>query len=189
MNDQAYKRHIMIVDPQFQFQFIRRVVMLAVLIVVASLSLLAIAYYFSLDIQTVIVQPLPLAISDIATPMEEPTTIASILLPVVFICIAVTLAVTLVFGIILSHRMAGPLFRIRRELTEMEKGDLSGEVRLREKDDFKSLAQSVNSLKKSWSCRIQELDGIIGGLDSSGIPEQASAFKRLKEIMSSFKTD
>lgn len=189
MKDRGYKRRIMIVDPQFQFQFIRRVVMLALLIVMASLFLLAITYYFSLDIQTVIVQPLPLAIPELATPTQEPASIVSILLPVIVICIAVTLAVTLVFGIVLSHRMAGPLFRIRRELAEMETGNLSGEVHLREKDDFKSLAQSVNSLKKSWSGRLRELNAIIDGFDASSISEQASKAKRLKEILSSFRTD
>jgi HAMP domain-containing protein len=184
-----YKRRILIVDPEFQFRFIRRIAMLAVLIVVASLSLLAITYYFNLDIQTVIVQPLPLAISENATPIEEPTTILSILLPVVIICVVVTLALTLVFGLIMSHRMAGPLFRIRRELKEMEQGDLSGEVHLRKKDDFKSLAQAVNGLKRSWGSRLEELNGIARKLDSNAIPEQASAINRLKEIMSSFKTD
>ena len=64
MHDRPYKRRIMIVDREFQHRFIRRIAMLAVLIVVASLSLLAITYAVNLDVQTVIVQPLPLAISE-----------------------------------------------------------------------------------------------------------------------------
>jgi HAMP domain-containing protein len=189
MHDRPYKRRIMIVDREFQHRFIRRIAMLAVLIVVASLSLLAITYAVNLDVQTVIVQPLPLAISENAPLMEEPKTILSILLPVVIICVVVTLAVTLVFGIVISHRMAGPLFRISRELKQMEQGDLSGEIRLRKKDDFKTLARTVNNLKTNWRHRLQELSGIVYALDLNGNAEQASALNRLKEIMSSFKTD
>jgi len=189
MKDRPYKRRIMIVDPEFQYRFICRTATLAVLIVVASLSLLAIIYYLNLDIQTVIIQPLPLPFSESATLTEEPTTILSILLPVVIICVAITLAVTLFFGIVISHRMAGPLFRIKRELREIEEGNLSGEIRLRKKDDFKSLAQTVNGLKRTWTYRVKELNGIVRGLHSNNATEQASALNRLKEIMSSFKTD
>jgi len=108
---------------------------------------------------------------------------------VVIICVVVTLAVTLVFGIVISHRMAGPLFRISRELKQMEQGDLSGEIRLRKKDDFKTLATTVNDLKANWRHRLQELSGIVYALDLNDNAEQASALNRLKEIMSSFKTN
>ena len=104
MTDRPYKRRIMIVYPEFQFRFIRRIAILAVLIVVASLLLLTIIYSFSLDIQTAIIQPLPLSLLENPLPIEEPRTILSILLPVIIICVAVTLAVTLTFGIVMSHR-------------------------------------------------------------------------------------
>ena len=82
-----------------------------------------------------------LSLLDNPLPVEEPRTILSILLPVIIVCVAVTLTVTLIFGIVMSHRMAGPLFRIRREMKEMGEGDLSGKIRLRKKDDFESFAR------------------------------------------------
>jgi len=189
MGGRSYKRRIMIVDPEFQHRFIRRTVMLAVLIVVASLSLLAISYYLNLDIQSVVIQPLPLAISEPAGGVEEPETILSILVPVVVVCVVITLVVTFLFGIVISHRMAGPLFRICEELKEMAKGNLSGEMHLRKKDDFKSLARSVNSLKTKWRHHVQDLSWIVHGLHSKDRTEQASALNRLEEVVSSFKID
>lgn len=189
MGNPSYKRRIMIVDREFQFRFIRRIVLLATLIVASSLSLLAICYYVSLDIQTAIVQPLPLAVGENVPMIGESATILSVLFPVIVVSIAVTLAVTLVFGIIMSHRMAGPLFRIQRELKKMAQGDLSGQVRLRKKDDFKSLAHAVNSLKSHWRDRIEELNGVVAELDAHPVPEQAAMLVRLKKIVSSFTMD
>ena len=189
MTDRPYKRRIMIVYPEFQFRFIRRIAILAVLIVVASLLLLTIIYSFSLDIQTAIIQPLPLSLLENPLPIEEPRTILSILLPVIIICVAVTLAVTLTFGIVMSHRMAGPLFRIRREMKEMGEGDLSGEIRLRKNDDFESFARDVDGLKRRWRSHIEKLNAIVGELDSEEATGQGSALSRLKEILASFKTN
>ena len=189
MNDQPHKRRIMIVDREFQFRFIRRLAIIAVLIVVASLSLLALISYLNLDVQTAVIQPLPLAISENLIPTESPPTILSILVPVTAVCVAVTLAVTLFFGIIASHRMAGPLFRIRRELGKMEQGNLSGDVRLRKRDDFKILAKSINRVKANWRSRIQELNAIVRELDSEGSVDQGPLINRLKKLASSFKTE
>jgi len=187
MTDRHYKRRIMIVDSEFQFRFIRRLAMLVVLIVVASLLLLAIMSYFNLNIQKAVVQPIPLSLLKSIPPQEAPTTIIAILVPVAVACIAVTLGATLIFGIIISHRMAGPLFRIRRELRQMEQGDLSGDIRLRKKDDFQSLALTVNGLKETWRSHVQELNDIAKDLHPDPADPQ-SVKARLLNLVSRFKT-
>ncbi len=44
-----------------------------------------------------------------------------------------------------SHRIAGPLFRLERTIREMGEGRMPGKVNLRKKDEFKQLAEVVNS--------------------------------------------
>ena len=51
-----------------------------------------------------------------------------------------------IFGIVLSHRTAGPLFHFKRAFQEIRKGDLSVRVRLRPKDDFKDVADECNKM-------------------------------------------
>ena len=52
------------------------------------------------------------------------------------------------FGIVISHRMAGPLFRIERTIDEVVRGGDVQLIRLRKNDEkeFKDLAENVNKL-------------------------------------------
>jgi hypothetical protein len=62
------------------------------------------------------------------------------LMPAIFVIIG--------FGIVISHRMAGPLFRIERTIDEVVRGGDVELIRLRKKDEkeFKDLAENVNKL-------------------------------------------
>jgi len=44
----------------------------------------------------------------------------------------------------LTHRVAGPIYRIMRRLEEMAEGNLHETMRLRQKDQFQDLAQQLN---------------------------------------------
>ena len=57
--------------------------------------------------------------------------------------------IILFFGaisIFISHRIAGPLYRIKRSLSKITQGDLSVFVKLRKWDDLKDLAEHINLL-------------------------------------------
>jgi methyl-accepting chemotaxis protein len=49
-------------------------------------------------------------------------------------------------GIYLSHKIAGPLYRIERVIGNMAKGDLSEHITLRRGDEMVALADSINKL-------------------------------------------
>lgn len=53
------------------------------------------------------------------------------------------------FSIIISHRIAGPWYRLETILRDMVKGDFSSEIRLRKGDELQSLADSLNDVIKS----------------------------------------
>lgn len=58
-------------------------------------------------------------------------------------------AVILLFGIVsiyVSHKVAGPLYRLKKTLAEVTAGNLNVTVKLRKWDDLKDLAEHVNIL-------------------------------------------
>jgi len=52
------------------------------------------------------------------------------------------------FSMFLSHRIAGPWYRLETTLHEMAKGDFSHDVKLRPGDELKSLADAINAVIK-----------------------------------------
>ncbi|MBN2124598.1 MAG: methyl-accepting chemotaxis protein [Deltaproteobacteria bacterium] len=187
MSKRPYKRRQYIVDPEFQYAFIRKVSLLAVLMVVMSLSFLALVYYLYGDIRIEIVQPDPFASTDSLKVMKETRGLLDLLWPVLALCLLATLAVTFFFGVLVSHRMAGPIFRIRRVLREMAAGDLRGEVRLRKKDSFKNLAAEISELKKTLRGRIQEMEHLLEALDPLEEPRQQEAIREIRALLSGFQ--
>ncbi|MFA5142863.1 MAG: methyl-accepting chemotaxis protein [Candidatus Omnitrophota bacterium] len=57
-------------------------------------------------------------------------------------------------GIYLSHKIAGPIYRIEKFLGSMASGDLSTRITLRRGDEMVSLADSINRLTDSLSQRV-----------------------------------
>lgn len=89
----------------------------------------------------------------IASQMVFPEAIAYNVIPVlrkinVIIAVALPLSLFLIWIIALelSHRVAGPLYRMEKELDERINGHKHGPIRLREKDEFKLLADKFNKL-------------------------------------------
>lgn len=47
-------------------------------------------------------------------------------------------------SLLITHRMAGPVYHIKRDLGEVSAGNLDVSIKLRDKDDLKDLAESIN---------------------------------------------
>lgn len=83
-----------------------------------------------------------------------PEAIAYNLIPVVrkvnliiFITIPIALLLIWFLALELSHRIAGPLFRLEKELDERIAGKTGGgEIKLRKKDELKNLTDKINKL-------------------------------------------
>ncbi len=61
-----------------------------------------------------------------------------------------------VVSLFVSHRIAGPLFRLERSVEEITKGDLSFRITLRKKDELKELAALMNTMLDTLSGRLKE---------------------------------
>lgn len=81
--------------------------------------------------------------------------------------IALLIPFAVVISIILSHRIAGPLFRIEGALNEIARGDFSSILKLRKRDEFKGLAEAVNSLTENLKKLAAENKEIVDKLSSN----------------------
>ncbi|MCU0652451.1 MAG: hypothetical protein MUC39_05880 [Candidatus Omnitrophica bacterium] len=65
---------------------------------------------------------------------------------VIAIAIPIVLVVLWLIALELSHRVAGPLYRLEKELGEIVAGTKQGPIMVRRKDEFHSLAAKINKL-------------------------------------------
>lgn len=109
------------------------------------------------------------------------------------------LAVMIWGSVMLTHRMAGPLYRIMRRLETMASGDLDQSMRLRRKDEFQELAEQLNltihSLRQEreksrrqalqLASELERLQSVIpgNGHDGSG-PDETGSLERARKICS-----
>jgi methyl-accepting chemotaxis protein len=189
MGQRGHKRRQYIVDRSFQYGLIRKFAIVAVFIVIGSLSCLVLVYYKYGDVQVDVVQPTPFGTIDTLTGNVAVTTrtLLDLLWPVLSICLVGTIIFIFIFSVIISYRMAGPVYRMRRILEEMAQGDISSpESHLRGKDDFKQLFADINNVKKHWRTRIQELQLACQNIGEDKIQKQN--LKRINDIAFSFKT-
>ncbi len=54
----------------------------------------------------------------------------------------------MVMALLLSHRIAGPLFRFESTVDNMKKGNLDNIIYLRDKDEGQELAEKINELNR-----------------------------------------
>jgi methyl-accepting chemotaxis protein len=74
---------------------------------------------------------------------------------------AISVIVSLVLGLFLTRRLAGPLYRFEQTIKAILRGDLSIRIRLREKDEFQDLALLLNQA-------IIEIDQRLRAIENKG---------------------
>jgi len=65
-----------------------------------------------------------------------------------------------------SHRVAGPIYAFTAAMEKVERGDLTVHVKLREKDEFKEFAHSINKAISSTRIRLLEIKKILEAFES-----------------------
>ena len=81
-----------------------------------------------------------------------PSLVVSTIIIVIFACLTGALVM-----ILLSHRLAGPLFRFQVVLDELSSGNLTMRFNLREKDQLKELADRMNGMAGVMDWKIGEI--------------------------------
>jgi len=70
-----------------------------------------------------------------------PILIQTIIVVTLFVGIA-----TVFLTLFMSHKIAGPFYRLKKEMEVMGSGDISGDFNIRRKDQLRGLATSINKM-------------------------------------------
>ncbi len=87
---------------------------------------------------------LQFAARDVAGGGDLAAPAAAVSLKAFFLAVAVTTPVVLAFGILMTHRIAGPACRLTSFLRDVAEGVQSEPCNLRKGDEFKDLCEQVN---------------------------------------------
>lgn len=66
-------------------------------------------------------------------------------------------AATVFVVLYISHKIAGPLFRFEKEISEIAEGDLTKVIQLRKKDEITDMADNLNRMTRSLRSLLLEL--------------------------------
>ncbi len=72
-----------------------------------------------------------------------------------------------VIWVFLTHRVAGPLYRVERTIDKMALGDLDFNMKLRKHDEGKDLADAVNRLKNILASNIDSMRELSDAIDNN----------------------
>ena len=86
-----------------------------------------------------------------------------------------------ILGLLFSHRIAGPLYRIEKTIDEIAKGNLTIRIKLRQGDELSDLADEINRMAEN-------LDKVLSS-DKKTMLEIQRDLDELKRIVSSQPCD
>jgi len=73
----------------------------------------------------------------------------------------------IIITLLTSHRIAGPLYRLNKDVEQLTSGDLKTTFNLRATDEIKPLAESLNIMAQALRERIALIKDTLDSLDSS----------------------
>jgi len=133
----AYKRRIYFIDKKFQTKFILK---FCALVALGGLLTIGIIYFLAMQSTTVSILNSRVAVRTTAD-FILPILAQTVVIVVVIIGLA-AIMVTLFF----SHKIAGPLYRFKKVMEALEKGDFSSGFKIRHLDQLQDLADTFNSM-------------------------------------------
>ena len=146
------KRRQYFIQKDFQSKFILKFCMILLIGIIISIGLL---FLFSKNSLTSSFDQSRLVIQNTA----------DAILPGVFlshlIALVIIILLTIVITLLISHKLAGPLFRFQKELNEIGNGDLSKVVKVRKKDQIKAMADSLNQMRANLQKKILDIKGEV----------------------------
>ncbi len=144
--EHKYKRHIYIVNKKFQFKYLFTILAI-MMITVVSISFTTFYVIWNNVIEEFFY--IPDASKKLADIFNE--TSVMLIIPVALLALLGVFA-----GVMLSHKIAGPIYRVEKVSEELAKGNFDVRVRFRKGDDLQELAGKLNEM-------IESVRGMISG--------------------------
>ena len=142
------KRRKYLIDPSFQITFILK---FCGIVVASSLSIGCLVFFLTRNSTTVAIENTRVLVkptSDFILPSLSLT---------VFILSAFSALAILFLALFITHKIVGPIARLKREIELMKEGGLNRNFGLREKDQLQELARSLSSMAENFRHKHTEL--------------------------------
>jgi hypothetical protein len=91
------------------------------------------------------------------------------------------------FGIYFTHKVAGPVFKMKRLLKQVGDGHLHVDARLRKGDElvdfFETFTQMVQGLRQMETNQLADVEAAVKALEGGTKEETSAALKRVRDAM------
>ena len=113
------------------------------------------------------------------------------LLPAVICSFLLSMILGFIVCLFYPHHIAGPLYRIEREILNIGKGDLSVHITIRKGDEVTELANNINIMVEELREKIKKIKEASQKMDETlrGTEEGGRQTERLKEICRTIKSE
>nr|MBU1328620.1 methyl-accepting chemotaxis protein [Candidatus Omnitrophota bacterium] len=182
----GYKRKHYFINKVFQSEFILK---FCGLVIIGSAVFGIILYLFSKHTLTTSFENSRLVIKSTADYLF-PGLLFGGLIVAIFTAMAASVVVML-----MTHRIAGPMYRFEKYINEIGSGRLYSDLKIRKKDQFQNMAGSLNKMTQDLKLGLVEvnevsekLDKLIGQLSDSSSREILLK-EDIKRIVSELKKD
>jgi methyl-accepting chemotaxis protein len=180
-----FRRRNYFIKKKFQLSFFYR---FTVLLVIESALVITFFIYISTNTLTTGYVNSALTVKHTANFFFVP-----FLLIMLTVGVGISIAAMIIF-ILLSHRIAGPLYRFEKVLNEITSGDLTKRISLRKTDQLNELKEALNILMESFDQRLgrvknnlSELRQLLAKNDSANSEKIYKAIELLKNEIDHFK--
>ncbi|MFA5275448.1 MAG: HAMP domain-containing protein [Candidatus Omnitrophota bacterium] len=173
------RRRIHMVKMEFQRNFILK---FCAIIIFSSLIIGVIVYVLSAASMTTAFESSRLVIkstSDFILPFLIISCLAGIIM---------SGTLTIIITLFISHRIAGPIYRLEQDIAEIDKGNLNLEIHVRANDELQDLAKSLNQMVKTIRTSIIELDKELSTVPAEALSDNdRQRLENAKSLLKKFK--
>lgn len=142
--EKKYKRRYFFIDKNFQTKFILK---FCAIVIVSSLLIAGLLLFLSRDSTTVTIENTNVLVKKTAD-FILPMLIQTIVVVLAFSSIAV-----IIVTLFTSHKISGPLYRLKREVEALSKGDFKRNFNIRGNDQLQEFSQALKEMCDSLTDR------------------------------------
>ena len=142
MSNNQRKLKNLLINPKFQLRYVVFTTMWGLILVLINAFIF---YHFISENYEVFIE-----LNDITD--EAKKVLYQELYQIIYILISSSIIFLIIiglFGIVLSHRIAGPMYKFRKTFKEIKEGNTNLRIHLRPNDSFKEVASEFNTMMDS----------------------------------------
>ena len=180
------RRKNYLINKKFQFTFSSKFV---ILLLLESVLIVTLFFYLSHDTVTTGYANAILTVETTRNFFSVPFILLTLI-----VAVGIALAGMIVF-ILLSHRIAGPLYRFETTLKQLQDGDMTTNVNLRKTDQLSEVQEQLNALIRSLDSRLGSIKNELTELekmlarrqDPAAAQEIKTKIERIRQTINHFK--